>query len=64
MSKNIAIIGSWNFGFIYRLFPEKFGYDKITVIESNKIPGGVIETKLSPKYKFEGWTKYFISFRL
>ena len=53
MSKNIAIIGSGISGLSTAFFLKKFGHNKITVIESNKISGGVIETKLSPKYKFE-----------
>ena len=53
MSKNIAIIGSGISGLSTAFFLKKFGHDKITVIESNKISGGVIETKLSSKYKFE-----------
>ena len=53
MSKNIAIIGSGISGLSTAFFLKKFGNDKITVIESNKISGGVIETKLSSKYKFE-----------
>lgn len=53
MSKNIVIIGSGISGLSTAFFLKKFGNDKITIIESDKISGGVIETKLNSKYKFE-----------
>ena len=53
MSKNIVIIGSGISGLSTAFFLNKFGNDKITIIESDKISGGVIETKLNSKYKFE-----------